>query len=1083
MRTMGDWELLQEYAKHRSEAAFTELVHRHLNWVYSAARRQVGDPHLAEDVTQAVFVLLARKAGRLRLGTIVAGWLFRTTRFVAARAARNEYRRKRREEAASAMNAITIPPNDTWNQLAPHLDQAVAALSATDRSAILLRFYEKKSLREVGERLGLSEEAAKKRVTRAVEKMRDFLTRRGVVLGGVALVGVLAEQTVQAAPATLTVAVLNGISTSALLPQLARETLTAWRWAKLNLVAVIAAALITTAFLTAKMVPSAISPSSVSEVVPVPARATAMVVPTVAQPAGDVPAKEPNASRRVVNLRVVESQTRQPLAGVEIGVRERSLPESDKLTNGRTDRLGLYEIKLPENDTPYVSVTAHRDGFVPMRVDWTTHEGTFRLPEKFTFTLERATSIGGIIQNEQGQPIPGATVFITFRTSNMGGATEEVNVDIWDEKVSTDAQGRWRFDLAPTDLSKFWIRLAHPDYISGRDTSSTPIPPPGKLRDMSGVMVMKKGLTIDGVVRDENGQPIRSAKVLQGSDRWGTSSPPDTETDAEGRFQFANVTPGEMVLTVQAEGYAPDLKTVNVAPQMEPLKFHLAKGHTIRGRVADREGHPIPSAIILADTWRAHRSVEWHAETDAAGRFVWTSAPPDEVKFNIYRDGFVRSDWHPLIPSEQEQVITLLPLLRVRGTVVDMDTGLPILNIKVIPGSTSTETNQASWHEYGIMTFTNGQYQMAFDMKPSGIAVYIDANRHETVYTNTAHIVRVEAEGYDPTNSRPFKSDEGDVVFDFHLKKGSFVSGVVRALDGTLLENAEVILSTRSKDNMIDPQRGKTDANGRFSLLKSGEDFSLTVTHERGFAYVTREEFQTAAAIIVQPWGRIEGTLRIGSRPGTNETVIAATARSGYQIKAQTDGNGNFVMTNVPPLFLWLSRQSTGKLGEIWRYRTDLGSADVHPGETLHLVLGGTGRAVVGRVLAPAGYDKPIDWNYSRVNLSVFIAPPEHFTTMTDAEKLAWRQAWFKSAEGQARMRNPRGHSVMIENDGTFRIDDVAPGKYRLNVTADAPPENRYTINGPRIGEETRTITISEGDPDEPIDLGDIELTPMDPQK
>ena len=106
MRTMGDWELLQEYAKHRSEAAFAELVQRHLNWVYSAALRQVGDPHLAEDVTQAVFVLLARKAGSLRPGTILSGWLFRTTRFVAARALRTEYRRKAREQTAVTMSSL-----------------------------------------------------------------------------------------------------------------------------------------------------------------------------------------------------------------------------------------------------------------------------------------------------------------------------------------------------------------------------------------------------------------------------------------------------------------------------------------------------------------------------------------------------------------------------------------------------------------------------------------------------------------------------------------------------------------------------------------------------------------------------------------------------------------------------------------------------------------------------------------------------------------------------------------------------------------------------------------------------------------
>ena len=183
MRTiMGDWQLLQAYAKNRSEAAFAELVRRHLDWVYSVALRHVGDPHLAEDVVQSVFVLLARKARDLGPGTLVGGWLFRTTRLVAGHARRAEQRRKSREATACTMSHDTTSPDTDeilWQQLAPHLDQAVAALSEADRSAILLRFYEKMPLRQVGEKMGVSEEAAKKRVSRAVEKMREFLDRRG----------------------------------------------------------------------------------------------------------------------------------------------------------------------------------------------------------------------------------------------------------------------------------------------------------------------------------------------------------------------------------------------------------------------------------------------------------------------------------------------------------------------------------------------------------------------------------------------------------------------------------------------------------------------------------------------------------------------------------------------------------------------------------------------------------------------------------------------------------------------------------------------------------------------------------------
>ena len=245
---MGDWELLQDYAKNRSEAAFAELVRRHLPWVYSVALRQVSDRQLAEEVAQSVFVLLARKAGALSPKTLLGGWLFRTTRFVASHALRAEQRRRRREENALAMS-IHSPDENEILELEPHLDEAVAALSETDRSAILLRFYEKKSLSEVGERLGLSEEAAKKRVSRAIDKMRKFLAQRGVTLVMPALAAVLAEQAVQAVPGALAASVLKvslaSTSASAILPQLARETLDAWRWAKLKLAAGVAAVSVT----------------------------------------------------------------------------------------------------------------------------------------------------------------------------------------------------------------------------------------------------------------------------------------------------------------------------------------------------------------------------------------------------------------------------------------------------------------------------------------------------------------------------------------------------------------------------------------------------------------------------------------------------------------------------------------------------------------------------------------------------------------------------------------------------------------------------------------------------------------------
>lgn len=203
---MNDAELLQEYASNRSEPAFEELVQRHLPLVYSAAIRQVGDAALAKDIAQVVFIILARKAAELSSGTILAGWLFRTTRHVAAKATRSEQRRRHREQEAFQMQSAQ--GTDVWAQVAPCLDEALGQLGEVERHAVLLHFFEHKRLREVGLALGLSEDAAEKRVARAVEKLRRFLLKRQVALPAVVLPGLLMTHGAQVPPAGLDSSVL-----------------------------------------------------------------------------------------------------------------------------------------------------------------------------------------------------------------------------------------------------------------------------------------------------------------------------------------------------------------------------------------------------------------------------------------------------------------------------------------------------------------------------------------------------------------------------------------------------------------------------------------------------------------------------------------------------------------------------------------------------------------------------------------------------------------------------------------------------------------------------------------------------------
>ena len=206
-----DEQLLADYACAKSQEAFTELVRRHVHLVYSAALRQVSSPQLAEEVSQSVFTDLARAAGNLKPGTILAAWLYQVTRRTAIDIVRRESRRQARERLAVEMAAMNAPTD--WTHIEPLLDDAMDALGETDRAAILLRYFENKSLREVGQSLGTSDDAAQKRVSRAVEQLREFFSKRGVAIGVSGLVVIISANAVQAAP----MALVTTISTSVFL--------------------------------------------------------------------------------------------------------------------------------------------------------------------------------------------------------------------------------------------------------------------------------------------------------------------------------------------------------------------------------------------------------------------------------------------------------------------------------------------------------------------------------------------------------------------------------------------------------------------------------------------------------------------------------------------------------------------------------------------------------------------------------------------------------------------------------------------------------------------------------------------------
>src|SRR5581483_368968 len=248
MQPTDDSALLRRYAENHSNEAFASLVTRHVNLVYSVALRRVGNAHQAEEITQAVFIILAKKAAQLRHDKALAGWLFQATRLTANNFVRSEIRRHHREQEVHLQSSLNESGHEIWPSLVPLLDAAVAGLGDKERRGIVLRYYEGLNLGEVALALGAIEVAAEKRVSRAVEKLRRHFHKHGVVLPAAALVVAISAISVQAAPTALAktvtlVALAKGATASGSTLTLVEGALKLMAWTKTQ-AAIIGAAVI-----------------------------------------------------------------------------------------------------------------------------------------------------------------------------------------------------------------------------------------------------------------------------------------------------------------------------------------------------------------------------------------------------------------------------------------------------------------------------------------------------------------------------------------------------------------------------------------------------------------------------------------------------------------------------------------------------------------------------------------------------------------------------------------------------------------------------------------------------------------------
>lgn len=791
-------------------------------------------------------------------------------------------------------------------------------------------------------------------------------------------------------------------------------------------------------------------------------------------PAVSSTAPKAEAKERTIEVNVIDSRTKRPMPGVTI-----STQWDDGGKDQKTDDSGRCVVTIPHGDLVYVRLKARKDGFVPVSDVWRLQGPAAKPPpEKYTFTMEPGTTIGGVVQDEQGRPIAGATAFVTILFPHQGVVGQ--SPEILDRPSTTDATGRWQCTIVPAKLPPMvLVRLAHPDYINGPEHVETPPAEMAKLRDGSRVMVMKKGLPVSGVVLDSEGKPVAGASVAHAKNRTATGNP-ITTTNPQGEFCFPHAAPGELVLVVQAKGHAPELQQIKVEPKMLPVEFTLGPAHCIRGRIVDAAGKPIPGAWVMADEWQGHRSLVIKVVADADGRFQIDDLPDSPVEFQFSKEGFMNLPNKALAPSEQEVVITLNRPLTISGTVTDAATGKPIDDFTLYDGQ-----GPGSWDRQRPRQFHDGRYVRNFTWPVPKVMG-----------------LRIEAEGYLPAESRGFQMTEGTVTYDFRLTKGTVptrptISGVILLPDGKPAAGAEVALASKSSGPYVSNGRiqksdmtliEQTRADGTFVFPPQVEESLVMAFHDQGYAEITEAALAAAPAraLKLRKWGRVEGVLRVGTKPAADEQIMLNTKRSDYErfghisfnYQTKTDRMGRFVFERVTPGTVLVSRGIATAPRQMsfgpWK------AVEVAPGETAKVRIGGTGRPVIGRFAKPAESDLAIDWTRTRHRLELKAPPRPQLRGATKEERIKEYQKWITTDAGKAYdawQKDRRSYAFRIETDGSFRIDDVTAGTYDIFVAVlDSYANDRKTL-----AEAERIVTVPEmegGQSVEPLDLGTIEVAP-----
>jgi hypothetical protein len=843
-------------------------------------------------------------------------------------------------------------------------------------------------------------------------------------------------------------------------------------------------------------------------------RATPFVAGITLESGADTSEVFPTSSRRVVKkslehpdsvyhgefiIRAMDGATSQPLTNADAAL---SISDGEGLLyfgDARADGSGTIRLAYPPQQAVAFTAVVRAPGRVPLVFSGTkTNGGDY--PREIEARLKTGLKIGGMIREPGGKPVPDARLILYRLTRDS--AREFTRID--HETVRTDKDGRWT-SQAVAALDEISFEISHPEY---RTVTYVPNPQragtafksvaPEALTAGNAMMELPPALRVEGIVQDQSGKGVPDAE-LRFVDSGRIDPARILKTDENGRFNFVAPQPGEISMMVQAKGYRTRLQSISVEPENRSVTLMLAKTSPFRGRVMDQSQQPVVGARVRVDSWNGTKLIQWQALTDEAGRFVWDSPADGSVIFYVTATNHSSTRISFGTPSG-ESTVQLRKMSRVFGRVVDAETRKPIEDFTVVKGRAYNADEPMRWDRYDSTRGRNGEYSVRLEEYSSG-------------NSGARSQIMVEAPGYRPAASPPFLK-AGLYTNDFELTKGRGIGGVVQLADGSPVANVTLVLVERSDYAYMDRpgelrrsgsggEYQRSNARGVFEFPAKLEPHTIIAAHENGFAEVRASNVVASGKVVLQPWGRLNGALRVGKKvePGWYVNVQSPSWRYGEEgrsgaplslhLKVEPDANGNFVLDKVPPGERKVYLQFKLNDRESGRTASSHGvPVIVKPGATTEVTVGGGGRPVIGRIALLGGDQEDVDWHrdvhtlQSQMVMPQTIAPPVITGNMSnEARQAAYREynerqaAFWRTEQGREMQRRQRSYVLLFDTNGNYRVDNVLPGTYTLYVSPTDPTggDNYYQ----NIGSLNHTVTIPEppaGKPDEPFDIGPVEL-------